>query len=90
MDHTYHTPVLLDEVLSFLRPKEGGIYVDCTLGGGGHAEAVLDAISGKGMLVGFDRDPDAIRAAGERLARFVEPHEPRVYSRYQRWRSDER
>lgn len=70
MDQSYHTPVLLDEVLSFLRPKAGGTYVDCTLGGGGHAEAVLDAISGKGMLVGFDRDPDAIRAAGERLARF--------------------
>jgi 16S rRNA (cytosine1402-N4)-methyltransferase len=70
MDQTYHTPVLLDEVLSFLRPEEGGIYVDCTLGGGGHAEAVLSAVSGKGTLVGFDRDPDAILAAGERLARF--------------------
>ncbi|HLF15464.1 MAG TPA: 16S rRNA (cytosine(1402)-N(4))-methyltransferase RsmH [Bacteroidota bacterium] len=70
MDQPYHTPVLLDEVLSFLRPREGGTYVDCTLGGGGHAEAVLDAISGKGLLVGFDRDPDAIRAAGERLGRF--------------------
>ncbi len=70
MDQPYHTPVLLDEVLSFLQPREGGTYVDCTLGGGGHAEAVLNAISGKGLLVGFDRDPDAIRAAGERLARF--------------------
>ena len=70
MDHTYHTPVLLDEVLSFLRPKSGGTYVDCTLGGGGHAEAVLTTLSGKGLLVGFDRDPDAIRAAGERLGAF--------------------
>lgn len=70
MDQPYHTPVLLDEVLSFLQPREGGTYVDCTLGGGGHAEAVLNAISGKGLLVGFDRDPDAIQAAGERLARF--------------------
>lgn len=70
MDHTYHTPVLLDEVLSFLRPKSGGTYVDCTLGGGGHAEAVLQTLSGKGSLVGFDRDPDAIRAAGERLGAF--------------------
>ena len=67
MDHTYHTPVLLDEVLSFLRPRMGGTYVDCTLGGGGHAEAVLQTISGKGKLVGFDRDPDASRAAGDRL-----------------------
>jgi 16S rRNA (cytosine1402-N4)-methyltransferase len=70
MDHTYHTPVLLDEVLSFLRPKEGGTYVDCTLGGGGHAEAVLQSLSGKGLLVGFDRDSDAIRAAGERLGAY--------------------
>jgi 16S rRNA (cytosine1402-N4)-methyltransferase len=72
MDHKYHTPVLLDEVLSFLRPKAGGTYVDCTLGGGGHAEAVLRTVSGKGKLVGFDRDPDAIRAAGERLGVFGE------------------
>jgi 16S rRNA (cytosine1402-N4)-methyltransferase len=70
MANTYHTPVLLDEVLAFLHPREGGTYVDCTLGGGGHAEAVLDSLSGKGLLVGFDRDPDAIRAAGDRLGRF--------------------
>ena len=70
MDQTYHTPVLLDEVLSFLRPKEGGTYVDCTLGGGGHAEAVLQSVSGRGRLVGFDRDADAISAAGVRLGAY--------------------
>lgn len=70
MDQTYHTPVLLDEALAFLRPHRGGTYVDGTLGGGGHAEAVLEAIAGEGMLVGFDRDPDAVSAAGNRLSRF--------------------
>jgi len=70
MDRTYHTPVLLDEVISFLQPSDGGTYVDCTLGGGGHAEAILETISGNGRLIGFDRDPDALRAAGERLERF--------------------
>lgn len=70
MDQTYHTPVLLDEVLAFLRPAKGGTYVDGTLGGGGHAEAVLNAISGNGRIVGFDRDPDAMRSARERLAQF--------------------
>lgn len=64
----YHTPVLLDEVLSCLAPIEGGRFLDGTLGGGGHAEGILDA--GAASLIGVDRDPDALARSGARLARF--------------------
>jgi len=64
-----HVPVLLREVLDALRPSRGGLFVDATLGLGGHAEAILSA--GEGVrLVGIDRDPEALAFARERLARF--------------------
>jgi 16S rRNA (cytosine1402-N4)-methyltransferase len=65
-----HEPVLLEEVLTALRPVSGGLYVDGTIGGGGHSEAILEACSPEGRLVGFDRDDWALRAAAKRLARF--------------------
>ncbi len=65
-----HQPVLLREVLSLLAPRPGDVVVDATLGGGGHAEALLDAIAPGGLLLGVDRDPAALRAASDRLARF--------------------
>ena len=63
----HHISVLLQETVDYLNIKPDGIYVDGTLGGGGHALEVLRRLSGKGRLVGIDQDADAIRASGERL-----------------------
>ncbi len=65
-----HTPVLLTQVLTFLRPIPDGLYLDCTLGTGGHAEAILEASGPTGRLVGLDRDPEVLPLVRERLARF--------------------
>jgi 16S rRNA (cytosine1402-N4)-methyltransferase len=63
-----HEPVLVAETLALLQPGRGGIFVDCTVGLGGHARAILEA--GATRLVGVDRDPDALRLAAEALAAF--------------------
>jgi len=63
-----HVPVLYREVLENLAVKKGGIYVDGTLGGGGHAEAVCKALGSEGLFIGIDRDTDALEAAAKRLA----------------------
>ncbi|HEU0054736.1 MAG TPA: 16S rRNA (cytosine(1402)-N(4))-methyltransferase RsmH, partial [Longimicrobium sp.] len=65
----YHSPVLVREAMELLRPERGGLFLDGTLGGGGHAEALLERGS-HARLVGVDRDPDALAEAGARLARF--------------------
>lgn len=63
-----HTPVMVREVLDFLAPRPGGIYVDGTLGGGGHARRILSRIGPAGRLIGIDRDADAIENARKTLA----------------------
>ncbi|MGI6527863.1 MAG: 16S rRNA (cytosine(1402)-N(4))-methyltransferase RsmH [Caldicoprobacterales bacterium] len=63
----HHIPVLLKETLDYLKPKPGGIYVDGTMGGGGHSEEILKRIHPTGRLIGIDRDPAAIQAASRRL-----------------------
>ncbi|MHB9037335.1 MAG: 16S rRNA (cytosine(1402)-N(4))-methyltransferase RsmH [Armatimonadota bacterium] len=68
----YHKPVLVDEIITLLDPREGGVFLDATLGGGGHAAAILQRIGSEGVLIGLDRDPDAIEHAGERLKEFGE------------------
>jgi 16S rRNA (cytosine1402-N4)-methyltransferase len=61
-----HVPVLRDEVVALLRPERGGLFVDCTVGLGGHAGALLEG--GAAALVGLDRDPAALALAREALA----------------------
>jgi 16S rRNA (cytosine1402-N4)-methyltransferase len=66
-----HRPVLLRETMQFLAPERGGLFVDSTLGLGGHSEAILEA-SLETRVIGIDRDPEALKLAGERLAHFGE------------------
>src|SRR5215216_2482518 len=67
-----HLPVLLDEVLDWLRPASGGRYVDATVGNGGHAAAILERSRPNGRLLGLDADPEAVEVARARLAPFGE------------------
>ena len=62
-----HLPVMLREVIVLLKPESGGIYVDATVGLGGHSEEILKHI-GSGMLIGIDRDDEALNMARSRLA----------------------
>ena len=66
-----HRPVLLRETMQFLAPERGGFFVDCTVGLGGHSEAVLEA-SPETRVIGIDRDAAALSSARERLAHFGE------------------
>ena len=67
---SYHTPIMLPQVLSLLRPERGGTYVDGTLGGGGHSLGILRSLPAGGRLFGIDRDGEAIAAASARLSVF--------------------
>src|SRR6267142_6534478 len=64
-----HRPVLLRETIQFLGPERGGLFVDCTLGLGGHSEAIL-AASAETKVLGIDRDDEAVGMAKTRLAQF--------------------
>ena len=64
-----HEPVMPDEVLRFLRPERGGVFLDATIGGGGHAVRLLEA-GPDVRVIGIDQDPEAIEASRARLARF--------------------
>lgn len=70
METFHHLSVLPEEVITFLDPRPGGVYLDGTLGGGGHARMILERCTPGGMLVGMDQDQEALQAAGQRLADF--------------------
>ena len=65
----YHVPVLLKECCEYLEIKQDGIYVDCTLGGGGHT---LEIMKRGGRVIGLDQDPDAIAKTSSDLATYIE------------------
>ena len=68
MGQLTHVPVLFKEVIVGLQPRAGCKYIDGTVGAGGHAEGILAASAPSGLLLGLDRDPDAVLAANRRLA----------------------
>jgi 16S rRNA (cytosine1402-N4)-methyltransferase len=65
MSELFHIPVMVSEVMEFLRVEKGGFYVDCTLGDGGHSLAILQK---EGCVLGIDRDHEAVASASERLS----------------------
>ncbi|TGY96533.1 16S rRNA (cytosine(1402)-N(4))-methyltransferase RsmH [Petralouisia muris] len=80
-----HKSVLLKETIEYLKINPDGIYVDGTLGGGGHAYEICRRLSSKGKLIGIDQDEDAVRAAAQRLSEF-EDRTQIIRSNYRRMR----
>ncbi len=72
IEQTQHVSVMLDEALAFLQPRAGGLYIDGTLGGGGHTAAILERSAPDGRVLGIDTDSQALARVKERLAEFVE------------------
>jgi 16S rRNA (cytosine1402-N4)-methyltransferase len=78
----YHVPVLLNEVIEHLNIKPGGVYVDCTFGGGGHSRAILEKLDTTGKLVAFDQDEDAKRNLPKDERVLFVPHNFRHVKRF--------
>lgn len=70
MMNDYHKPVLVEEVMQYMRCRKGGIYIDGTIGGGGHALEICRRIDGDGLLIGIDRDDEALAHAAEMLKEY--------------------
>lgn len=83
-ERAYHVPVLLNEVMEHLAVKPGGVYVDCTFGGGGHSRAILQKLGREGRLVAFDQDADARQNLPEDDRVIFIPHNFRHLQRFLR------
>ncbi|MCD6083524.1 16S rRNA (cytosine(1402)-N(4))-methyltransferase RsmH [Candidatus Aerophobetes bacterium] len=70
MKVSFHQPAMVKEVLYYLAPQAGGLYVDCTIGSGGHSRAILEKTDGKAKILGIDRDEEALRIAEEQLREY--------------------
>ncbi len=70
MSDSVHQPVMPNEVLAYLQPKEGGMYLDGTTGAGGHSRLILETANGKATLLGLDRDAEILAIAKENLKEF--------------------
>ena len=69
-EDNFHTPVLVEEVLKYLLVNPSGIYIDGTLGGGGHSSEILKRLTSNAKLIGIDLDQEAVEKAGNRLSAF--------------------
>ncbi len=69
---SFHRPVMLKEVLQWLNIREGGVYLDCTVGAGGHSRAILDETRGRVRIIGIDRDKEALKIASQELREYKE------------------
>lgn len=81
-DPEYHVPVLLQEAVDALQVKPGGIYVDCTFGGGGHSREILRRLGSEGKLIAFDQDADARKNLPEDDRIIFVPHNFRHLQRF--------
>jgi 16S rRNA (cytosine1402-N4)-methyltransferase len=74
MENGFHQPVLKEQAVEYLIKSKDGVYIDCTLGGGGHSYSILENISPNAFLIGIDADPEAVEYAKKRLSRFPNKH----------------
>ncbi|NLN84270.1 MAG: 16S rRNA (cytosine(1402)-N(4))-methyltransferase RsmH, partial [Firmicutes bacterium] len=68
MTNFFHKSVLFDESIELLKVREDGIYLDCTVGAGGHSQGILRLLGEEGLLLGIDQDEQALQAAEQRLS----------------------
>ena len=72
----YHDPVLVEEVIENLLVRPGNIYMDCTLGEGGHTEAIFESCTGNVKVIGLDADPEILKTSEKRLAQYKDAFSP--------------